>query len=403
MTQDRGSTTSRSTVPPEPDGRAEQVRARFAERFGRPCEAIARAPGRVNLIGEHTDYNDGFVFPIALTRCAWVAAAARSDGAVRVVSRELGQQAQWPLNGWRRDSHSQWTSYVAGVASLLLSRGAHLTGADVWIESDVPLGAGLSSSAALELAAALVLAHLSGEPLEALELIDLCRSAEHEFAGVPCGLMDQTVSLLARRGHGLLLDCRSRQVEHVPLNLADHTILVIDSGVRHELALGEYAKRQRECQAALAYFRRLNPAVRALRDVASSTVRSHALQMEPVAAARALHVTSENERTLAAVRAVRQHELRELGELLAASHRSLRDEYEVSLPAVDRLVERVQSSPGVLGARLTGGGFGGCVVALLRDDAIGGVSEAIERRHAAEFPGAQVLFATGAGAGAAIL
>lgn len=403
MTRERGSTTSRSTVPPEPEARAEQVRARFAERFGRPCEAVARAPGRVNLIGEHTDYNDGYVFPIALTRCAWVAAAARGDGAVRVASRELGHEAQWPLADWQRDAYPHWTSYVAGVASVLSSRGAHLTGADLWIESDVPIGAGLSSSAALELAAALVLAHLSGEPLEARELIDLCRGAEHAFAGVPCGLMDQTVSLLARRGHGLLLDCRSREVEHVPLNFGDHAILVIDSGVRHELALGEYAKRQHECQIALEYFRRLNPAVRALRDVASSTVRSHALQMEPVAAARALHVTSENERTLAAARAVRQRELQALGGLLDASHRSLRDDYEVSLPAIDRLVERVRAANGVLGARMTGGGFGGCVLALLREDAIGAVNEAVERHRAAEFPDAQVLFETGAGAGATIL
>ncbi|GMU80230.1 MAG: galactokinase [Planctomycetota bacterium] len=353
------------------------LRKTFADTFGRDCSAIARAPGRVNLIGEHTDYNDGLVLPIAVGQATFAVCARRDDARARVVSLTVNDHQEWAIDGWKRGEHPHWTSYVAGVAALLRRRGARLEGFDLLIASDVPTGGGLSSSAALEVSTLLALCHLSGEPLMSNEFIDLCRAAEHEFAGVPCGLMDPSASLLGKAGAALLLDCRSRAVEHVPLALDGLELLVIDSGVKHELASGEYAKRQMECAEAVAYLKARNPSVRALRDVSSATLRAHAQQMPPLAAARALHVTTENERVAAAVKAVRAGRYEEFGELLRASHRSLRDDYEVSCRELDRIVRSLDAVDGVLGSRMTGGGFGGCVIALLRESAAAAAIEAV--------------------------
>lgn len=355
----------------------QQLADRFSELFGRPCEAMARAPGRVNLIGEHTDYNEGFVLPVALDRCTWAAAAGRTDGWIRVHSAALGERHEWALDDWPRDALPGWTAYPAGVAALLRERGARLAGVDLLVESDVPIGAGLSSSAALEVSTALALAALCGEPLESSELIDLCRRAEHEFAGVPCGIMDQSAALLARAGHALLLDCRTREPRHVPLRLDGHSLLVVDSGVRRRLAEGEYAARRAQCEAAVAYFRRRNAAVRALRDVTSETVRAHASQMDPLAAARALHVAGEDERTLAAAAALERSDAAALGALLSESHASLRDHFEASCAEVDRLVDALCGVSGVRGARLTGAGFGGCLVVLVGDEALPAAEAAV--------------------------
>jgi len=360
-----------------------EMRDHFSSRFQAACQVIARAPGRVNLIGEHTDYNDGFVLPIATEQDTWVAAAARRDDVVRVFSTELDDERAWLADGWQSAHLPHWTSYVAGVASLLRQRGARLQGLDLLIRSGVPPGGGLSSSAALETATALALTHIAGETLKAKELIDLCRRAEHEFAGVPCGLMDQSVALLAKPGTAFLLDCRTRDYQYIPCNLDQHVFVVIDSGVRHELAAGEYARRQRECGQAVEYFRRLDPQVEALRDVSLDTVRAHVLRMDSVAAARATHVAAENERTLAAADALRAGRLADFGRLMSDSHRSLRDEYEVSCRELDQLVRIVSSVEGVLGARMTGGGFGGCIVALTLEASVPLIEQAIHDGYTA--------------------
>ncbi len=367
------------------------LREEFLARFGRPAEVTARAPGRVNLIGEHTDYNEGFVLPVALEQSTWVACAPRCDQSVCAATLNLHDQRRWSLEGPPGPDLPLWTRYVAGVAALLRRRGARLGGFDLLIASDVPVGGGLSSSAALEVSAALALASLAGEPLASEELADLCRAAEHEFAGVPCGIMDQYICLLARAGCALLLDCRSRTWEHVPCRLDGHVFLLIDSGVRHELARGEYARRQEECRRGVMHFQRINPVVRALRDVSLESVRAQALQLDPVVAARCLHVAAENERTLAAARALRRGELAELGRLLSESHRSLRQDFEVSCPELDRIVERVGRVPGVLGARLTGGGFGGWVIALVRSDCLEAVRGALSADPPVAPPGAGVI------------
>ena len=385
--------------PPSP---APHPRDEFACRVGRPCFVVARAPGRVNLIGEHTDYNEGFVLPMALEQSTWGAAAPRDDGHIRVVATDLDDERTWSMQDWSAARYPAWTRYIAGVAELLHRRGARLDGADVLIRSEVPVGGGLSSSAALEVATALALGTIGDRVLGATELADLCRSAEHEFAQVPCGIMDQYVSVLAQAGCAFLLDCRTRTWEHIPLDLHGHTVLVVNSGVHHALAASEYALRQQQCRDAVAFFRQRDPRVRALRDVSADLVRQHAGDMDRVLAARARHVTTENERTLAAAAALRRGDLAEFGRLMSESHRSLRDDYQVSCPELDRLVEIVGAVPGVLGVRMTGGGFGGCVVAIARDDSIAAVEAAVHEKYDATGDGPAHVIQTRPGAGAAI-
>ncbi|MCG3127802.1 MAG: Galactokinase [Phycisphaerae bacterium] len=359
----------------------ESTARRFAERFGRAAGVIARAPGRVNLIGEHTDYNEGLVLPIATEQSTWVACVARPDLSVRVASEALDELHTWRVDDWRRETSPHWTSYVAGVAALLRARGARLGGFEMLVRSDVPVGGGLSSSAALEVASAKALILLSGEALDTREVADLCRQAEHQFAGVPCGIMDQSISLLAQADTALLLDCRTRVHAYIPLQLGELAVVVVDSGVRHELAAGEYARRLAQCRAATEYFRKLDPRVSALRDVSPATVRAHASQMDPTLLARALHVTMENQRTAEAADAFARGDFTAAGRLMADSHRSLRDDYEVSCRELDALVRIASTTPGVIGARMTGGGFGGCIVALVRRDAIEPLAERVAREY----------------------
>lgn len=382
---------------------ASEVRGRFAAHFGREPSVAARAPGRVNLIGEHTDYTEGFVLPMALHESTWVAVDARADRRAGAFSATFGESAAWELDALETAALPHWARYVAGVAALLLRRGARLPGFDVYIASDVPVGGGVSSSAALEVSTALALAFLAGEPLESRETIDLCRAAEHEFAGVPCGIMDQSASLLGRRDHALLLDCRTRDVEHVPVAFRDAGFAIVDSGIRHELAAGAYAQRLRECEQAAAYFQRLDPQVRTLRDVPSATVRKHLQQMPPPTGIRALHVATENERTLAAAAALRAGDAAEFGRLMNGSHDSLRDLYEVSLPEVDELVDRLRRMPGVLGARMTGGGFGGVVLVLVRSAALNGLRERLEAFHTPRLPNGELVMPVRPGPGAELL
>jgi len=381
---------------------AARISKEFEGRFGRPCAVVARAPGRVNLIGEHTDYNEGFVLPMALEQCTWAAAARRDDGRLRVVAADLGDEQSWEIGAWSSREHPAWTSYVAGVAALLQRHGFGGTGADVVIRSDVPVGAGLSSSAALEAATALALGRLAGSPLSGAELANLCREAEHEFAGVPCGIMDQYVSVLGREGCALLLDCRSRTWEHVPLNLGDHVVLVVDSGVKHSLAASGYAQRRAQSEQAVETLRGLGLTCRSLRDVRSDDVRARLKEMDAVLGRRALHVTTENQRTTAAAEALRRGALAEFGRLMDASHRSLRDDYEVSCQEVDSLVDIVRSQAEVLGARMTGGGFGGSVVAVVRRDAVATVEAAVQEKYDGAGFGKSRAMLTQAGGGATV-
>ena len=347
----------------------------FRERFGAAPALVARAPGRVNLIGEHTDYNDGFVLPCAISRQTMVAARRRDDRQVRIVAGDLGGATTAfslaePISP---ESTAPWSNYVRGVADGLLEAGLELPGADLAIIGDMPQGAGLSSSAALENAAGLALAALAGQPdFDRSRLALIGQRAEHRFAGCQCGIMDQLVSARAIAGAALLIDCRSLDCTPVALP-ADLAVMIVHSGIERGLVDGEYNLRRQQCEAAAQHF-----GVEALRDLAELPAAGG---LDPVAYARARHVVGENARTLAAAQALAVGHLARLGVLMAESHAAMRDDFAITLPAIDGLVALLQDAIGSAGgARMTGGGFGGAVVALLP-------AEEVERVRAAVLAG----------------
>jgi galactokinase len=346
------------------DSEVAGARREFNDRFGSEPTHVAWAPGRVNLIGEHTDYNGGFVFPMATEAGLVFAARLRSDRRVRVASRTMGESFELSLDEPIVRDPPRWSLYVRGVLAGLLARGVALPGFDAVIAGNLPPGSGLSSSAALEVGIATLGEALAQATLEPLEKALLCQRAEHEFADVPCGIMDQFAVVFSRPGHLLLLDCRSLHQEPVALAGDDVAVLVINSMVRHELAGGEYAIRRRQCQEASALL-----GAGSLRDLTVDQVQSGRARLPDVLFRRALHVTTENDRTLAAAAAIRRGDWPALGQLLYASHQSLRDDYEVSCAELDLIVSLAQSIAepgGVFGCRMTGGGFGGCAIALVR-------------------------------------
>ena len=361
---------------------ADQLRRAFSEAFGLLPDVVVRAPGRVNLIGEHTDYNEGFVLPVAIDRAIYIAARARADRQVRLVALDMGQRAEFTLDAIVRDEAALWSNYVRGVALFLQEAGYALRGLDGVIQGDVPRGAGLSSSAALEMAAAMAFVATSGLALDRVQMALIGRRAENEFVGVQTGIMDQFISALGRRDHALWIDCRSLDYRLVPLP-ADVRIVVADSGVRRGLVASAYNQRRAECEEGLRRLAKHLPGIRALRDVSVAAFEAYkAVLPEPVRR-RVQHVVYENQRVLDAVTALERGDLAALGRLMDASHASLRDLYEVSGPELDALVEIARSVPGCLGARLTGAGFGGCTVNLVEQHAVPAVVAAIERDYPA--------------------
>lgn len=336
---------------------------RFAAAFGAPPELIVRSPGRVNLIGEHTDYNDGWVFPAALDMGTIVAARRREDGRLRTVAARLGAEDAALLADLRPREGPGWTRYVRGVAALLLGDGYPLPGADLLIDGDLPLGSGLSSSASLELGVAVALLGLAGVTIERTALARLGQRVENEIVGLQSGIMDQLAVACGVAGHALLIDCRSYAVRPVALP-AGARVLVLDSAAPRTLAGSAYNQRRAECESAVGKLQAARPDIRALRDVDAALLAAEGRRLDPVELRRARHVVSENQRVLDSVAALAAGDLAGFGALMVASHRSLRDDYEVSGPELDALVAIALDTPGVLGARLTGAGFGGCVVAL---------------------------------------
>jgi galactokinase len=346
----------------------------FAERFGREPEGVWFAPGRVNLIGG-PDYNEVFVLPFALGAGVCAAASRRSDRRIAVTSRQAGDEpVVLDIDALEPGSAAGWAAYPAGVAWALRQAGYLADGADVAIDADLPAGAGLSSSAALECSVALALTELYQLPVPRRELAALARRAENDFAGVPCGIMDQMAALLGRAGHALLLDCRTGNQAAVPLDpaAAGLTLLVIDTRARHALADGRYAARRQACEQAASLL-----GVRSLRDVTGDPGALAGLT-EPSLRRLAGHVVAENRRVLRVAGLLRAGDQAAIGELLTASHRSLRDEFRVSWPEADAAVEAAIEA-GAAGARMTGGGFGGSVVALLESERAGPVRHAITR------------------------
>jgi galactokinase len=346
-----------------PTAVAGRVAGQFRDWYGRDPEGVWQAPGRVNLIGEHTDYNEGWVLPFALDRGVVVAAARRDDGMLAIRSRqEPDSGAETALASLTPGSLPGWAAYPAGVAWALRAAGHQAGGASLAIDSDLPQGAGLSSSAALECATALALTSLYGLTVPRKELAALARRAENEMVGVPSGIMDQSASLLSQPGHALLLDCRSGETSLVPFDppAAGLCLLVIDTQARHALSDGRYALRRQECEQAARAL-----GVRSLRDAGDPAQASGI--GDPVLARRARHVLSDNQRVLETVALLRAGDVAGMGALLTASHASLRDDFEISWPQADAAVAAACQA-GALGARMVGGGFGGSVIALAEGD-----------------------------------
>jgi galactokinase len=351
----------------------------FVAAFGRPPEGLWAAPGRVNVIGEHTDYNDGLALPVALPlRTVAAAGRASSGGRVRLESRQAPDQAAQTSLGARDAGRlPQWARYAAGVLWSIADAGHEIGGLDLLIDGDVPLGSGLSSSASLGCSVALAVDGLFGLDLPRPELARLVQHADHVYAGVPSGLLDQMASLCCREGHALYLDFRTLEAEAVPFDLAAAglRLLVIDTGVHRALVGGEYAERRRSCEQAAAAV-----GVATLRDAALAEVEALA---DPLLRRRARHVVSENQRVVDTVELLRAGRLAGVGPLLTASHVSLRDDYQVSCPELDVAVEAVLAAGG-LGARLTGAGFGGCAIALVEEESADAVSAGVASAYARE-------------------
>jgi galactokinase len=356
------STAERANIGPE------LVRARHAKLFGREAR-VYRAPGRVNLIGEHTDYNDGFVMPAAIGFACWAAASPQRDGKLRVHSINLEQTAEFELDAENPRPARNWTDYVHGVAVQLKAAGQPLTGAGLVVASDVPLGAGLSSSAALEVATAYALLGAAGSTMDPTQIALLCQRAENEFVGMRCGIMDQFVACHAEQGTLLMIDCRSLQGFPVKLDPSAQ-IVIANTMVRHALTGSEYNERRAQCEEGVRRLRERLPQVRALRDVSPEQLEQNRDLVDETVYRRCRHVVTENRRVEQTREALQQHDLARAGELMLASHASLRDDYQVSCEELDTMVELAMQQPGVFGSRMTGGGFGGCTVSLVRKDAV---------------------------------
>ncbi|HEY3876205.1 MAG TPA: galactokinase [Candidatus Kapabacteria bacterium] len=343
-----------------------EVLAAFEERFGSPDGVrLFRAPGRVNLIGEHTDYNDGFVLPVAIDLDTVVAARPRNDSTIFGRSVNSSKEGSFDLERPAPIQHGNWLNYVEGTARMLQKQGFHISGADLVLKSDVPIGAGLSSSASLEISVAMALVLLGHQPLDRREMALAAQQGEHEYTGAMIGIMDQFISAMGEEGFALLIDCRTLETEEIPVDTRKHALLVCDTGTKHDLAASEYNKRREECAEAVREIQKLLPNVQALRDVSVKQFREIETTLPAILRKRAGHVITENARTLAAAEALRRGSYEEMGELMYASHESLRNDYEVSTKELNFLVETSRSIPGVFGSRMTGGGFGGCTVSLL--------------------------------------
>lgn len=358
------------------------LRRVFQELYGsRP--RLFRAPGRVNLIGEHTDYNDGFVLPMAIERETVVAAAARDDRRVCVYSLNFDERAEFDLDRPGSRQRGIWLDYVEGVAHALERRGGRLRGADLAISSDVPVGAGLSSSAALEVSSGLALSSVSGIEIDAVALALAGQEAEHLYVGAKVGIMDQLIAALGHAGHALLIDCRSLETTLIPLDTSRMVVAICDTRVKHELSSSEYNMRRAECEQGVEILRReALPGIRALRDVSVTDFERYAQLLPEPIGRRCRHVVTENARTLAAATALQAGELAEMGRLMRASHESLRQDYEVSCPELDTLVEIAMSLENITaGARMTGGGFGGCTVNLVVRAALREFKQVVSREY----------------------
>jgi len=381
---------------------AAHIAAEFQAHYGRAPRWIAAAPGRVNVIGEHTDYNDGFVLPMAIERYAIMAAdSSSSSSSFSIYDTHFKENATIDISAPVTKGQPKWSNYIRGVLCGFQNRGVKIPALDVAFMSTVPLGGGLSSSAALEVCTATLMEAATGQTINPIEKALLAQKAEHDFAGVPCGIMDQFISALGREGNLLLLDCRTRQTELVPMSDPSVALLVINTNVKHELSGGEYAERRAQCEEAAR-----NLGVKSLRDVTAGQLEQGKGKLSEVVYRRARHVIGEIERTVHAAEGIRGSNWPAVGNLMYASHASLRDDYEVSCRELDAIVEIAEDigyRGGVYGCRMTGGGFGGCCVALVKTDSIDSITKRISVEYKTKTGIEATIFSSRPAAGATII
>lgn len=356
---------------------------RFHERFGSKPEVAAWAPGRVNLIGEHTDYNDGYVLPIAIDRRIYAAAAVSGNDTVTLCSGNLKGETVFNINAIK--PLGDWGDYAKGIAARLHAMRLPIEGFNAYFLSNLPIGAGVSSSAAMEVVVCYLLRKLFGFSIPPEDVALLCQRAEHEFVGARCGIMDQFVSALGLAGNALFLDCRTLEHKYVPVSLGDHVLVACDSRVERGLATSEYNRRRAECEQGVEILSRRFHGIGALRDVALSQLEECSQTMPEPIFRRCRHVVTENARVLAAIEAMRNDDVEELGKLMNLSHDSLRDDYNVSCPQLDLLVNAAREVDGVLGSRLTGAGFGGSTISLLRRSSVDALQNNVSEAYLEAF------------------
>jgi galactokinase len=363
---------------------AQTVATAFQRHFGYAAPLLVRAPGRVNLIGEHTDYNLGFVLPAAIDKEIFFAVGLNSGSEIRLVSNDLNDCCTIAVDQLHR-TQTQWANYLLGVAAQLQQRGIVLTGFDCVFGGNIPVGAGMSSSAAVECGLAFALDKLLGTNIDKMTLAHVAQKAEHEYAGVMCGLMDQFASLFGRPSEVVRLDCRSLEYEYFPFDTQACRIVLCNSGVKHSLADSEYNKRRQECERGVHILQQHYPQVKSLRDATLEQLETHRAEFDDVTFRRCRYVVQENARVLQACADLERHDLTAFGQQMYASHAGLRDDYEVSCEELDLLVEAAQQVPGVFGSRMMGGGFGGCTINLVAPEQVDSFIEQVGAAYQQRF------------------
>jgi galactokinase len=354
---------------------------RYRKIYGADPEIVVIAPGRVNLIGEHTDYNNGYVLPVAIDRQIIIAAGRRNDDALHLHTADLQSSVIIPLSNVVFDHSQLWTNYPAGVAHLFQVAGYPIGGANFCVRGNIPIAAGLSSSAAIEIASALAFRHLYNIKISILDLIKLAQRAEVEFVGVLCGIMDQFVSVMGKKHHALFLDCMTLEYQHIPCPQSIR-LIICDTGMRRELVRSAYNQRKAECEEAVRQLSKQRPNVKSLRDLSIDEFQDIGKSLPSTLQKRSFHVITENERVLKCVRAMNENDLAELGKCMIESHMSLRDNYEVSCKELDAFVDIAMESEGVYGARMTGAGFGGSAICIVDEADI----DSLVERLRVEYP-----------------
>ncbi|MBN1877441.1 MAG: galactokinase [Anaerolineae bacterium] len=371
----------------------DKVTHAFQSRFQHSPQLVVRAPGRVNLIGEHTDYNDGFVLPVAVDRAVWLAVTPQSEAWATIRALDMrNDEKTFPVDRVP-SSAGGWDDYPKGVVWAYLEQMKTLSGIQATLTSDVPIGAGMSSSAALELAFAYTWNHLEGFEISRDDLALMCQKAENQYVGVNCGIMDQMISACGKAGHAMFLDTRTLERNYCPIP-EGIAIVVADSLVRRSLASSEYNVRRGQCEQAVRILKEYLPKITALRDVTPDELNRFGQHLPDVVLRRARHVVTENARVLLFAKALYQHDVTALRTLMVEGHRSLRDDYEVSAPELDTLVEATLEVPGCYGARLTGAGFGGCIVALVAENAVSEVEKHVVQIYANRYGQAPKVYIT---------